>query len=80
MTTTKLTKSQKRAAFAKLPPAIVCKPLRFILERTAIKVTDPQRKQEHWVPGPAGIRARKLANRGDGGAVQAMAMRMAAVA
>jgi len=75
-----LPRRAKDVAFAALPPAIICKPLRFIREQTAIKVTDTATGTEHWAPGPEFERARKLADVGDGGAVQSMARRLALAA
>jgi len=76
--TSKLTKSQKRAAFAKLPPAIICKPLRFIGDNTACTMKeDPITKLPVRVPSAEYQRARKAADRGNGALVKGIAREVA---
>lgn len=73
-------KKAKDAAYAKLPPAIICKPLQFIRQRTMVKVTNPATGHSHWANGPEFSRARNFADRGDGAAVQSMARNLAQAA
>ena len=73
-------KKKKDAAYAKLPAAIICKPLQFIRQRTMVKVTDPATGHSHWANGPEFSRARVFADRGDGAAVSSMARTLAPAA
>lgn len=68
-------KKAKDAAYAKLPAAIICKPLQFIGANTpSTVVIDPVMGIPTRVPSPEFRRARHAANRGDGAFVQAMAL------
>ncbi len=73
-------KKKKDAAYAKLPPAIICRPLQLIAQRTMVKVTNPATGHDHWEHGPEYKRARIKASRGDGGFVKQMARAVAAAA
>ena len=75
--TSKRTKSQKQVAFAKLPPAIICKPLRFIGNTTPSTVKeDPITKMPVREPSPEFQAAREQADLGNGSFVKAMARRI----
>lgn len=70
----------KDAAYAKLPAAIICKPLQFIGHRTAVKVTDPVTGIDRWEPSPDYKLARVAADHGNGAYVKHVARRVAATA
>lgn len=61
-------------------PAIICKPLQFIRERTMVQVTNPSTGHTHWENGPEYRRARIAADRGNGALVKSMARSLASAA
>lgn len=70
-------KKIKDAAYAKLPAAIIFKPLRFIGNNTPSTVKeDPITKLPVRVPSPEYQCAREAANLGNGALVKAMARRI----
>ncbi len=71
-------KKLKDAAYAKLPPAIICKPLQFIAKvHPPQKVINPVTGNADWVASPEYMAAREAANSGDGGFVKFLARRAA---
>ena len=74
-------KKLKDAAYAKLPPAIIFKPLRFIASvHPATKVIDPITGISAWVSSLEYEAGRKAADVGDGGLVKSLARRAARMA
>lgn len=70
------TKKAKDAAYAKLPPAIICKPLRFIGEHTNKLVDDPAGGRRIEL-SPEYLAAKDAAKRGEGDYVKRIAHRVA---
>lgn len=71
-------KKAKDAAFAKLAPGIICKPLRFIRNNTPrVEIKDPLGKVVGFDYSPQYKAARAAADKGAGGFVQAAARRLA---
>lgn len=72
-------KKRKDAAYAKLPAAIICKPLQFIGNNTPSTVKeDPITKMPVRIPSPEFHAARDAASCGNGQFVKFMARRIAA--
>ena len=72
-------KRAKDAAFAKLPPAIICKPLRFIADNTHRQaIYSPTGELLGFEPSPEQKRARIAADRGNGVLVKVIANQVAA--
>ena len=70
-------KKAKDAAYAKLPPAIIFKPLQFIGNNTSSTVKeDPITKMPVREPSPEFQAAREQADLGNGSFVKAMARRI----
>ena len=75
--TKKLTKTQKQAAWRDLPPAIICKPLRFIRDNTPrVEIKDPLGNIVGFDDSAEYKAARHAANIGAGACVQASARRL----
>lgn len=71
-------KKAKDAAFAKLGPAKVCKPLRFIRANTdKVAITGPLGEHLGWDDSPEYKAARATADLGHGAQVQAQARAIA---
>lgn len=76
--TKKLTKTQKQAAWRAIPPAIICKPLRFIRANTErLAITNQAGDIIGYDDSAAYKAARATADRGHGAHVQAMARAIA---
>ncbi|WP_019573421.1 hypothetical protein [Curvibacter lanceolatus] len=73
-------KKAKDSAYAKLGPAKILKPLKFIREAVGVYVLIPGTGQKEWVDGTAYHEAKHNANSGRGAAVQTAARKLALVA
>ena len=73
-----IAKIKKAAAWRAMPPAIICKPLRFIAANTPrVEIKNPLGKTVGYDHSPEYKAARRAADQGNGALVKSMARALA---